>query len=501
MTYFIGHDLGTGGNKCVLVDVSGRVLATSTASYPLTHPQPGWAEQDPESWWQAVAACTREVVRSSGVAPESVAGMCMAGQMLALVGVDAKLRPTRPAISWLDARAGEEAQRLVRRLGGRRFVAAVAGAVPSGKDLVAKLAWIRDRQPEVFAATRWFCDATGYLVLRATGLIGIDQTGAAGTGMMDAKSRQWSRLLCSLSRFPLEKMPPIRGCTDVVSPLTAEAAQACGLTPRTQVVMGMGDAPAAAVGSGALEDGDGHVYLGTSGWGAVTSQRARNVARNGIFALASADPRRFLLIGETETAGACLDWLLRMVDGGEPEPYARLDQLATTSGAGARGVLFAPWLFGERAPVPDAQVRAAFVNLSLEHERSDLVRAVYEGVAYNLRWIFDAIAGAGMPCKQLRAIGGGARSDVWLQVIADVCGRRVERVAVPQQAGAVGVALTAAVGLGVLPDLVAIKRTVPVERVFEPQTTARDIYESQYRSFQALYPALAAAARRGPTKL
>jgi len=489
--YFIGHDLGTGGNKAVLVDTSGQLLATAFASYDLQQPQAGWAEQDPAAWWQAVADCTRAVVRDSGVAPAEVAAITFAGQMLCLVPMRGDGTPTRAAISWLDHRGDDEARRLIRRMGGATIVSALAGALPTGKDLVAKIAWLRRHQPDVFAATSAFGDATSYLTVRSCGELVLDHTGAAATGLLDPHRRTWSKLLARLCGIPLSKLPPLRRCAEPLAPLSSSAAAEFGLTPATMVATGMADIPSAAVGAGALGVGDAHIYLGTSSWLGVSVDKPVQLPRHGIASVAGPDPRLCLLIAESETASACVDWLKRILD----VDHAEVERLATRAPAGAGGLLFLPWLFGERAPVPDANVRAAFANLALGHDRTHLARAVLEGVGLNLRWVLDAVAAAGVPCTTLRAIGGGARSDLWLQVIADITGRGIERPANPQHAGAIGCALSAAVAVGALPNLAAIHDAIRIETRFAPNPSARPVYEGLLRQYKGLYPALSRLGR------
>ncbi len=492
MPVFVGHDLGTGGNKAVVVDAEGRLLAHHVASYPLDHPRPGWAEQSAQDWWRAVCDCTRAVLEQAGVTPDDVAGVAFAGQMLSLVALRADGTPSRRPIIWMDGRGEEQARRLTRRMGGERILRLLAGGSPTGKDVVAKIAWIADEEPAVFRDTAFFTDATGYLVSRATGRVRIDPTAAGATGMLDARKRRWSRLLSAAIAFPLEKMPPLVASTDVAGGLTAEAAEALGLRAGTPVAMGMADIPSAAVGSGAVRTGDAHVYLGTSSWIGVTVASPKHVPAHGIASVPAVHPRDCLMIGESETAGACRAWFEEHVGAGDD---ATLDALAARAEPGSRGLLFFPWMFGERSPVPDTRVRGAFVNLSLDHGRHHLMRAVYEGVALNLRWILDACAAAGEPCASLRAIGGGAQSDVWLSILADVVQRPIERVRDPQHAGAVGCALIAAVATGALPGVEAIGRTVRVEKRFDPERANAAVYRDAYDVFRELHPALSRAGR------
>ena len=492
MAFFVGHDLGTGGNKAVVVDDRGRIVAHHVEPYPLHRPNPGWAEQDADDWWRAVCLCTREAVAKAGVPLDQIAGIAFAGQMLSLVAVDRDGTPTRRPIIWMDGRADVQARRLVRRLGGDRVLYLLAGASPTGKDLVAKIAWIHELEPEVYRKTAFFTDATGFLVARATGRVCIDPTAAGATGMIDARKRQWSRLLAAATSFPLDKMPPLVRSIDVAGTLTDKAALELGLRAGTPVAMGMADIPSAAVGSGAVSTGDAHVYLGTSSWIGVTVATPKNVPSAGIASVPAAHPRDCLMIGESETAGACRSWFETNIGAGEGET---LDDLAARAEPGSRGLLFLPWMYGERSPIPDTRVRGAFVNLSLEHGREHLMRALYEGVALNLRWILDACASVGERCPTLRAIGGGARSEVWLSILASVTGRPVERVDHPQHAGAVGCALIAAVATGAVPDVGAIKAMVRVDRRFDPNPADDVVYREAYEVFRELHAPLSKAGR------
>jgi xylulokinase len=502
--YFIGHDIGTGGCKSVLASAEGDLLARAFEPYPVYYPRAKWAEQDPDDWWHAAVQATRRMMGESGIDPGEVVGVGFAGQMLGVVAVGGGGDLLRRAIIWLDSRADEQAERVIRRLGGRRMVIRVAGAAPSGKDVVCKLAWLKENEPEVFEATRVFLDATGYLVYRATGKMVIDHTGAGGTGVISNRKREWSKALVRLLGLPLDKMPPIRSSIDVVGNLQEGAAREMGLGGATQVIAGMADIPAAAAGSGALEDGEAHINIGTSSWLCLSVSRPRNLGKNGIAAVVSADPEMFLMIGESETAGACLEWFAKNLyfpggsweEGGESALFRQLDEIAQKVEAGAGRLLFAPWMFGERSPVTDTSLRASFVNLGLEHKREHLLRAVYEGVAYNLRWLLDTAAGAGFKCDPLRAIGGGAKSDTWMQIVADVTRRRVEAVENPQEAGAMGCALAAAVATGKGGSFKEIKKAVRVRETFQPDEDCCRVYDELYVAFRCIYPRLCGACAR-----
>lgn len=498
--YIIAHDVGTGGNKAVLVDTEGHIHATAFQPYPVHYPRSDWAEQDPEDWWNAVALTTQQALAQSGVAPRDVQAVIYTTQLLGIVpmghvGAGAACEPLRPAIIWLDGRAPEQAQRIMRKFLGKGAFAALAGAELSGKDGLPKLLWLKEHEPQVYQRMTCFLDVNGYLTYRATGQR-VFEWSCASAFCLDLKKKDWMRWLIRYIGLDQDKFPPLVRSTDRVGGLTAEAARQCGLLEGTPVFGGMGDAPGAAVGSGAVGEGEGHIYLGTSGWVGVVTRRTPT-GRHGVVSIHSADPGKALLFAEMETAGACLKWIAdefyrhEQADPAIPNVYALMDQDVCTIPPGSDFLVCTPWMYGERSPVADTWVRATFFNLSADHSREHMLRAVYEGVAYNLRWMIDIVEQHfGFPLPVLRVIGGGALGAPWMQIIADVTGRRVETVAHPQEAGAVGAALTAAVGLGLYPDFESLKDIVRVARAFEPQACNAQVYDVLYRAYQRIYNCL-----------
>lgn len=492
MSYLLAHDVGTGGNKAVLVDTDGTICATAFAPYPIHYPRPDWAEQEPEDWWRAVVFTTRQVMQQSGVSPRDILGIAHTTQLLGIVPMGADGRPLRPAIIWLDARAPGQAERIMGRFLGARVFAAIGGAELSGKDGLPKLLWLKENEPKVYQQMTCFLDVNGYLTYRATSRQVFEWSCASAIGF-DLKKKDWLRGVIRYIGLDQSKFPPLVRSIDRVGGLTAEAARECGLREGTPVFGGGGDAQGAAAGSGSVGEGEGHIYLGTSGWVGVVTQK-NLTGRYGVVGMQSADPGKALLFAEMETAGACLKWIadeFYQAERADPKVanvYALMDQKVQTVPPGSDYLVCTPWMYGERAPVADTWVRATFFNLSADHTREHLLRAVYEGVAYNLRWIIEIVEKKfGFPLPVLRVIGGGARGAPWMQIIADVTGRRVESVAHPLEAGAVGIALTAGVGLGLYPDLQTLKKVVRVEREFEPQACNAECYDCLYRAYRRLY--------------
>ncbi len=495
MHHLLAYDVGTSGAKAVLTTREGRVVATAFAPYPTLYPRPTWAHQDPADWWRAVGETTRQVLHSGGIAPETVAGLAFSTQMLNVVCLDHQHEPIGPAISWLDGRAGAEAAWVMRRLGGPRAFAMIVGASLTGKDLLPKYLWLKRHAPDVYARTAAFVDASGYLLHRATGRLAYEWTSASVTGLFNLKSKKWDRLLMRLFGLDAAKFPDTAPSTARIGGLTREAAAHLGLREGTPVFGGAGDAMTAAVGSGALGEGEAHLCLGTSGFVGIMTAR-RVVGRRGMATLQSADPDKLLLIGQNETCAECLRWAARELyntDDADPAIYPRMDAEVAAVERGAGGLIFTPWLYGERCPIGDERLRAGFINLSANHTRAQMTRAIYEGVAYNLRWVLELMDELyKFRPAALRAVGGGARGLPWLQIIADVTGRTLETVENPHHAGAVGAALLAAVGLGIYPSVSAIEGVVQPSAVVTPNPDARGVYDSLYAAFRAVYPALRA---------
>ncbi|MBC7222898.1 MAG: hypothetical protein H5T59_01250 [Anaerolineae bacterium] len=500
--YILAHDVGTGGNKAVLVTPAGEIRGSTMATYETSYPHPDWAEQNPEDWWQAVATSTRELLQQTGVSPKEILAVVCSTQMLGVVPVTAQGQPLRPGIIWLDGRAREQARQVMARLGGPWLFAQIVGAALGGKDVLPKYLWLKQHEPEVFARTDKFLDVGGYLLLRATGKMAFEWSAASVTGLFNMKRKEWDRFLMRFFGLPPEKFPPLYRSFDQVGGLRADAAADCGLLEGTPVFAGAGDAPSAAVGSGAVGEGEGHIYLGTSGWVGVV-QEANPTGKHGIAAIQSADPKMAFLIAETETAGACLQWIADQFYREEQQDprvgnvFRLMDEAVEKVPPGSGYLLFTPWMYGERVPVSDAYVRSTFVNLSYDHTREHMLRAVYEGVAYNLRWMLELMSRSfGYHRDTIRVMGGGARGAPWMQIIADVTGKRIETVPNPQAAGAVGCALIAAIGLGIYPDFAALKEVIRVERTFAPRPENRAIYDSLYQRFKEIYRALRGVYRR-----
>jgi xylulokinase len=497
----IGHDAGTSGDKAVLATVEGEIVASEFAPYPIHYLRPQCVEQDPEDWWNAVSLTSRRLIEKTGTDPEKVKGIAFSSQMLGVVPVDKDGEPLCAGIIWMDCRAEEQAVRLVRKLGGRRVLLNVVGAVPSGKDVVCKLKWIHEEEPNLFDRTKYFLDVKSYLVYRSTGVFETDQTGASVTGFTSRKTRDWSKGMGKWLGAPVDKMPPVHRSTDIVGGLQPWAAEAMGLKDGTPVVSGMGDAPAAAIGSGVLSHGECAISLGTSGLLLIIVDKPVNLGKNGMFSTAAADPTKWLVIGEMNTVGGSLDWWAEnMATAAEREApggvYKAMDSAVASVEPGSGKLFFMPWLYGERSPVSETTLRGGFANLNMYHGRDEMLRSIYEGVAFNFRWQLEAAKAKGLDCKVVRAIGGGAGSDQWMQIFADATGRTMEAVENERDAGALGAALAVPLALGIYDEYSDIKGVVKVRKKFTPDRDNARLYDACYSDFKYLYERISPFCKR-----
>ena len=492
MEYLLAHDVGTTGCKAALVTPGGQIVATSYQSYSIEYPQPLRAEQDPEAWWRATVDTTREVLEKVCARPGEILALAFSSQLVNTIPLDGQGRPLRPCINWLDGRAWEEAQWVMRKLGGPAVFARLIGTPLTGKDLLPKYIWLKKHEPQVYARAAALVDTGGYMIYRTTGRLACDWSVASVTGLFNLKTKTWDMSIMRVFGLHPEKFPELVRSTDLVGCLTAEAAAELGLLEGTPVFGGAGDAMTSAVGCGAVGEADGHLSLGTSGYVGITTAR-RVVGKRGIVSIQSADPDKLLLIAETETSGACLKWAAKELYCAAPdaETLSRMDIDVAETEPGAGGLIFTPWMYGERCPVADESLRAAFLNLGTNHTRSQMTRAIYEGVAYNFRWILESITSLyRFLADPLRVTGGGARGLPWLRILSDVTGRKLEAVASPQQTTAMGAALVSAIGLGIYPSFEAVKDLIPVEHELSPETDPKPVYDRVYPAYRQVYRAL-----------
>ena len=490
-SYIIAHDLGTSGNKAALTNLAGTVKAAAFRPYEVRYSPDGGAEQDPEAWWQAIVETTQDVLAKAGVDPKQIAGLSMSAQMVGTLPVDAAGEPLRWAMIWLDSRAQKEAEWL-REQTGFDFI---DGKAPSAKAL-----WIMRNEPDIFARTGKILDCKDFLLFRMTGAYATDFSLSSATTLFNPWTREWWPEVCSAMELPIEKLPSVVPSTEVMGRLTATAADQMGLIEGTPVVCGGGDVPCAVVGSGALSPGRGHLYLGTSAWVVVITPEFIMDPDIAVGPGVGCDLSTYNLCGEMDNAGGCLKWFNETLLGKEEQEKAAeegisvfqlMDRMAETVPPGSEGLIFLPWLWGERAPVNDEGVRGGFACLGSNHTKAHLIRSILEGVGHHLRWIFGEFEKAGMPQKEVHVIGGGAASPTWLQILADTTNVKLLQVERPLDACARGAAMTAAVGLGVYKDFDEVEKVIRLTGAeFSPNPEYRELYDKAYANFRSLYSPL-----------
>ncbi|WP_417540280.1 xylulokinase [Microbacterium maritypicum] len=486
----IAHDLGTTGNKASLHHDDGRLVASVTVPYPAHFAAGGVAEQNPADWWNAVVAATRDLIARTGTAATDIAGLVVSGQMMGAVLLDADGEPARPAIIWADTRAGAQQRELEAAIGAERAYG-ILGHRLNPTYSVEKIMWVRDNEPDTWARVRRVCVAKDFIVLRLTGRLATDRSDASGTNAYDQARGAWSDEVLQAARLDPALFPEILESTQIAGILTDAAAAALGLHTGVRVVMGGGDGPLAAVGSGVVAPEDGaYVCLGTSSWISFAADAPLRDPAMRTFTFDNVVPGSFVPTATMQAGGASVQWIAEALspDPAHPET-ARLTAEASAD-VDTDDLYFLPYLLGERSPMWDPDARGAFVGLARHHGRAHLVRAVLEGTAFNLLSCIQAFRESGAVIDRIDAVGGGAQSDVYLSVLADVWGVPVRRRTIVEEANSLGAAVTAAVGLG-LTDFSAARALSEVTAEFTPNAGRHAVYAERHARFVDAYTALA----------
>ncbi len=489
--YILAHDLGTTGNKATLFDAAGATVATASEAYETAYPHPNWAEQDPADWQRAVFQCTRRLLTRSSVPPEAIAVVSFSGHMQGALMVDSEGVPLRPAIIWADQRATPQAD-LIRQACGEENIYRLTGHRVSAAYTAAKVLWVKNNQPDVYRRVHKVLQSKDYAAFLLTGVFATDYSDASGTQVFDLEGRCWAVDVLDTLGLTVDLFPDVYPSTAVIGGVTAEAAAATGLLAGTPVVIGGGDGACATVGAGSVREGDAYTYVGSSAWIALTTRHPVFDPQRRTFTFAHLDPDLYFPVGTMQAAGGAYGWLERLWRGDEDEDtlYQTMDAEATTVPAGAGGVLFLPYLLGERSPHWNPLARAAFVGLAMPHGRAELSRAVLEGVAFNLRLILDALRAQGVQVEAMRLIGGGAHSAVWRQILADVYDLPILLPTLTAEATALGATIAGGVGVGIFPDFSVATRLISTAEAERPDPAHSQRYAALYELFQQTYTVL-----------
>lgn len=490
--HLLGVDLGTTGCKAVVLTPDGDVCAQARRAYDPDVPRPSWSEQDPEEWWEAAAKAIRDVLAADAVAPDAICGVGLTGQMHGLVLLSENGQVLRPAILWNDQRTGDECEVLTVRAGAGTVLEETGNPILPGFT-APKIEWVRQQEPEVYNQATGFLLPKDYLRFRLTGTRATDVSDASGTSLFDVENRQWSAQMCEAAQVPESWLPAVSESPAVSARVSAEGAAATGIPEGTPVVGGAGDQAAQAVGAGVVEEGTAVITMGTSGVVFAPTGTYRRDPEGRLHAFCHAAPGTWHLMGVMLSAAGSLRWHAGLfTDPGSEDSlsYERLIGEATSVPPGAEGLLFLPYLSGERTPHADPNARGAFVGLHQRHGRAHLTRAVLEGVAFGLRDSFQLMQKLDVMPGEVRISGGGAQSALWRQIIADVLDATLLHTEAAHGA-AVGAALLAGVGAEVFPTVPAASRSISRREGRTEPTEATAKYDDLFARYRALYPALA----------
>ena len=497
-TYVLGIDVGTGGTRALVMGADRRIAASATEEHePFASPQIGWAEQRPEDWWRATGVAVRKALAQGGLRAEQVSCVGFSGQMHGAVMLDAADEVVRPALIWCDVRTEKQCRDLTERIGAERLIQLTCNpALPNFT--LTKFLWVRENEPENWKRVRSVMLPKDYVRFKLTGERAIDVADASGTLLLDVARRKWSAEVLQAAQIDQSLLPALYESPDVCARVCAQGAAATGLAAGTPVVAGAGDQAAGATGMGIVTPGAVSATIGTSGVVFAATDRPALDPRGRLHTFCHAVPGRWHVMGVTQAAGLSLRWFRdRLMNANSNAPGApgvdRYDQLTAEASAvppGADGLLWAPYLMGERTPHLDAEARAVLAGLTASHTRAHIVRAILEGVAFSLKDTFTIFDEMNVPVKSIRLGGGGARSSLWRQIQADVYGHQVEIVEA-EEGAAYGAAILAGVGAKVWPSVdAACDCVVRVVKRVQPNAANMATMKSAYAAYRRVYPAM-----------
>lgn len=492
--YVLGLDVGTGGTRAVLVDASGRVAASATEEHqPFTSPQIGWAEQSPEDWWRAAGLAVRKSLHQGQVRGDEVCCVGLTGQMHGAVLLDSSAAVVRPALIWCDVRTEKQCQELNQQIGVERLIQLTCNpALPNFT--LSKLLWVREHEPENWKRVRSVMLPKDFVRFQLTNERATDVADASGTLLLDVAHRRWSKELLSALEVDVSILPTLSESPEICCNVSASGAAATGLAAGTLVVAGAGDQAAGAIGMGIVRPGAASATIGTSGVAFAATDRPALDRKGRLHAFCHAVPGRWHVMGVTQAAGLSLRWFRDnfgfLPSSNGADPYELLTAEAAKAPPGADGLLWAPYLMGERTPHLDSNARAALVGLTASHTRAHIVRAILEGVAFSLKDSFTIFQEMNLPVESIRLGGGGARSSLWRQIQADVYGHEVEIVEA-EEGAAYGAAILAGVGAQMWPSVeAACDEVVKVKDRVKPDPANVSTMARSYAAYRRLYPAL-----------
>lgn len=494
--YIMAHDLGTSGNKASLFTVDGKLLGSQVFSYDVDYFNGSWAEQDAQDWWKAVCVTSKNLIQSTGIDAHEIGAVSFSGQMMGCLCVDRQGKPLRKAIIWADLRAQKQARQIEEKISQQDFYH-MSGHRNTASYGVQKLMWVKENEPEIYEQTYKTLNAKDYIVFRLTGKFYTEYSDANSMGCFDLKNLKWSEELIEYAGIDGDKLPEMKSSIFTAGGVTEEAARETGLAQGTPVVLGAGDGVAANVGAGSVSVGKTYCSLGTSAWITTTSEEPVYDEQMRSVIWAHAVPGLYAPNGTMQSAGASYSWLKNTICQRESmeasklnvSPYDIINDEIAKSPAGSNGVLFLPYLMGERAPRWNEQAKGAFLGLKTETTRNDLLRSVLEGVTLNLAVVLDILR-SHMEIDEIMAVGGGAKGAVWCQIMADIYNTRITVPEIIEGASSVGAAVIAGVGAGIYEDFSAVEKFLKIKTIFEPDPKTAEAYRPVRKLFDDCYFAL-----------
>lgn len=494
MKYLLAHDLGTSGNKATLFSEEGKLVKSYVSSYGCHYFNGNWAEQNPEDWWKAVCDTTKLMLNEVDV--KDIAAVSFSGQMMGCVCVDKDANVLRPSIIWADQRAVKQADEISKRIAPLDFYK-IVGHRNSASYSLQKFMWVKENEPEVYEKTYKMLNCKDYIVLKLTGKFMTEYTDAGGTNILNINKMEWSDEILEAAQISKDKMPELKASTYVAGSVTKEAAAQCGLLEGTPVVMGGGDGCCSAVGAASVDVGNAFCCIGSSSWIMFTDTKPILDDDMQVFNWPSMVPGLISPCGTMQAAGVSYAWMrenictkeLADAEATGKSVYDLINDQIAQAEPGCNGLIYLPYMMGERSPRWNPNARGAFIGLKTEHQRKELLRSVMEGVTMNLNVIYK-IFHETMDLKELLLIGGGAKSPVWMQMLADVLGVNVLKPNYIEEATSMGAAIAAGIGVGVFEDFNAIHKFLKIEDTIVPNMEIHERYEQVMPVFNEAYFAL-----------
>ena len=502
MRYILAHDLGTSGNKATLFSEDGRLIKSEVFSYDAHYFNDTLVEQNADDWWNAVCRTSSSLIQSTGVDPGEIGAISFSGQMMGCLCVDRNGTPLRPSIIWADQRAQKQVAQIEEHISQQDFYH-IVGHRNTASYGIQKLMWVRDNEPEIYEQTYKTLNAKDYIVFKLTGKFYTEPSDANSVACFDLKTFQWSEEILKITGIDPDKLPQIKPSTFVAGGVTKEAARATGLAEGTPVVMGGGDGVVANIGCGSISPGKTYCCMGTSAWITTTAEKPIFDEQMRTVTWAHVIPGMYAPNGTMQYAGGAYNWLKNTVCSMESykakeegtSPYTYMNEQIEKSTVGANGLIFLPYLLGERAPRWNPDAKGAWIGIKPETTRGDLLRSVLEGVTMNLSICLDILR-TQMDIKEITVVGGGAKGAVWRQIMADIYNARIKVPSLLEEGSSMGAAVIGGVGTGIFKDFTAIDRFINIESVHTPNSGAVEAYGSVKEAFETCYFALEDAFKK-----